>query len=184
MDVILLPGLGNSGPDHWQSHWERLHPAFRRLEQREWDSPDCGEWVATLDAYLRLARRPVVLAAHSSACAAVARWASAARTSQAATVGGALLVAPTDPDGALYPKGPTGFGPVAMSRLPFPSIVVASDTDPYVTPAQAARYARAWGSTYFLLPNAGHINAASGHGPWPLGLELLSMFRVSPKCPV
>lgn len=86
---------------------------------------------------------------------------------------GALLVALTDPEGVLYPAGPIGFSPMALERLPFRSIVVASDSDPYVTPEQAARYARPWGSHFVLLHDAGHINAASGHGPWKDGVELL-----------
>ena len=44
-----------------------------------------------------------------------------------------LLVAPSDPEGANYPKEPTGFSPVPRLRLPFPSIVVTSDDDPYVS---------------------------------------------------
>jgi uncharacterized protein len=178
MNVILLPGLGNSGPDHWQSCWERQHPSFERLEQRDWDAPDCAAWVARLDAYLRGITQPVLLAAHSSACAVVARWAAGAAPMQAASVAGALLVAPTDPDGAIYPAGPVGFSPMALDRLPFRSIVVASDNDPYVTSEQAARYARAWGSDFVLLPGAGHINVSSAHDPWPEGMELLlSMSR-------
>jgi len=37
----------------------------------------------------------------------------------------------------------------------------------------AGTYARAWGSAYVRLNDAGHINVDSGHGEWPLGLALL-----------
>ena len=47
--VLVLPGLYGSGPGHWQSRWEQTHPTFRRVQQRDWNSPDCGEWVDTLN---------------------------------------------------------------------------------------------------------------------------------------
>jgi predicted alpha/beta hydrolase family esterase len=172
----VLPGLGNSGPDHWQSHWERRDPACRRVHQADWDAPDCASWVARLAQALAAVDAPVVLAAHSAACAMVAHWA-AGRGAELGKVRGALLVAPSDPGGPNYPKGPTGFDQVPRVRLPFRSIVVTSDDDVYVSLERAREYAAAWAAQMVLLPNAGHINVASGHGPWPDGFELLSRLR-------
>ena len=28
--VLTLAGLWNSGPQHWQTHWEARHPCWRR----------------------------------------------------------------------------------------------------------------------------------------------------------
>jgi uncharacterized protein len=95
-------------------------------------------------------------------------------------VQGALLVAPSDPAGPNYPRGPVGFAPVPMRRLPFPSIVVASGNDPYVSFGRAREYADAWGAVLVALGDAGHINVASGHGPWPEGFELLARLRHVP----
>lgn len=172
-DVLILPGLGDSGPDHWQSHWQRARPQFRRVMQHEWDAPHVDDWIATLDAAIAASEAPVVLAAHSSACAMVAHWAVRAPQLAPTRVRGALLVAPTDPDGPNYPAGPVGFGPVPLARLPFASIVVASTDDPYLSEARAREYAHAWGSRLVVLADAGHINAASGHGAWPEGLAML-----------
>jgi predicted alpha/beta hydrolase family esterase len=58
-------------------------------------------------------------------------------------------------------------------RLPFPSIVVASDDDIYMTAERAQAFARAWGSRFVALSGAGHINADAGFGEWPEGLALL-----------
>jgi hypothetical protein len=58
--------------------------------------------------------------------------------------------------------------------LPFPSIVVASTDDPFVTPARAAAFARAWGSRLVTFERAGHLNADAGFGPWPEGRRLLA----------
>jgi len=98
------------------------------VQQAEWDAPDCASWVARLAQALAAADAPVVLAAHSAACALVAHWA-AGTGAELDKVRGALLVAPSDPAGPNYPKGPTGFDPVPRARLPFRSIVVASDND-------------------------------------------------------
>ena len=37
-EIWLLPGWQNSGPTHWQSHWEREHGDMR-LEQHDWERP-------------------------------------------------------------------------------------------------------------------------------------------------
>ncbi len=175
--VLILPGLGNSGPEHWQSHWERRAANCRRVMQDEWDAPACSDWVKRLAAALAEEREPVVLAAHSAACALVAHWASGAGAAAARQVKGALLVAPSDPLGPNYPAGPTGFAPVPLARLPFPSIVVTGTNDPYVRLDQARDCASAWGASLVVLEGAGHVNAASGFGPWPEGFELLSRLR-------
>ena len=67
-----------------------------------------------------------------------------------------------------------------MRPLPFPAIVIASDDDPYVSLERAREYARAWGAEFVLLERAGHINVASGHGPWAEGYELLARLRNVP----
>lgn len=169
--VFIVPGLGSSGPDHWQTHLERQHPDYVRVQQREWDAPDCSEWVATLEQALA-GEDPsrVVLVAHSLGCATVAHW--AARHGHA--IRGALLVAPADVDTTRFAGFPTtGFAPMPLLRLPFASTVVASSTDEWVTPTRARQFAAAWGSQLVEAGPAGHLNVASGHGPWPLATELL-----------
>ena len=171
--VLVLPGLGNSGPEHWQSIWEREGQHVERVLQREWDTPQCSEWVGRLNEILEARSSPAVFAAHSSACALVAHWAAQAPARLSSRIKGALLVAPSDPDGPAYPIGPVGFGPVPMQPILFPTIVVASSDDKYISPLRAKQYADAWGSRFVLLEDAGHINAASGFGPWPDGYSLL-----------
>jgi predicted alpha/beta hydrolase family esterase len=171
--TLILPGIGSSGPEHWQTRWERIHPEFIRVNQDDWDTPRCSDWVRRLDDVIGSSSTPVVLVAHSSACLLVAHWATTAEPARSTAVGGALLVGPSDPDGPNYPPGPTGFSPVPLVKLPFPSIVVASTDDPYVGLDRARQCAAAWGSRLVVLPGAGHINAASGLGDWPTGLGLL-----------
>ena len=47
--VLIVPGLHNSGPGHWQSRWQRLYPQFERVEQDDWEKPDLAAWSARLD---------------------------------------------------------------------------------------------------------------------------------------
>ena len=170
--VFIVPGLGNSGPDHWQTYFERQRPDFTRILQREWDAPDRAEWVATLEqALVGADLSQVVLVAHSLGCATIAHWAG----QYGHRIKGALLVAPSDVETAHYAAFPTtGFGPMPLARLPFPSKVVFSQNDEWATPARARQFAEAWGSELIDLGNAGHINAASGYGAWPAGLALLA----------
>lgn len=169
--VFIVPGLGGSGPGHWQTLLEQANPSYTRIEQRDWDAPDCAEWVATLERALAgHDLRQVVLVAHSLGCATVAHW--AARHGHA--IRGALLVAPADVDTARFAAVPaTDFAPMPLRPLPFASQVVASHNDPWVTPARAQQFAQAWGSELVEVGAAGHLNVASGHGPWPLAQELL-----------
>ena len=180
--VLVLPGLYDSGPAHWQSLWQAQATTLgvERVVQREWAAPRCADWVARLTHVMQKSAQDVVLVGHSSACAMVAHWAREAPIEFILRVRGALLVAPSDPLSAVYPSGPRGFAPVPLHTLPFPSTVVASRTDEYVTIAQAEQYATAWGSRLWDLGDAGHINADAGYGPWPDGWRAVEEMAAAP----
>jgi len=171
--VLILPGIGNSGPQHWQSFWEQAHPDFERIQQRDWDNPICEEWSATLEVAVQRAGPDTILVAHSLACLVVAHWAA----EQHAPIRGALLVAVPDPMGSNFPKEASGFLPTPMQSFTFPSIFVASTNDPYSTPEYALHLSKTWGSEFVNIGNHGHINANSGLGPWNEGYELLTKLR-------
>lgn len=169
--VLVLPGYGDSGPRHWQSLWEVADRRLRRVRQRDWFEPRLDEWLAALDREIAACPTPPVLAAHSLACALVAHW---VEHTGGRAARGALLVAPPDVAAlAVVLDAVQSFVPVPLVRLPFASIVVASDDDLYVTPAHARMLAQAWGSRFVALAGAGHINADSGFGEWPEGRALL-----------
>jgi predicted alpha/beta hydrolase family esterase len=88
-------------------------------------------------------------------------------------VAGAFLVAPSDVEAPDYPEEGRDFASMPLVRLPFPSIVVASTNDEYVSLDRARQFADAWGSELVTIGEAGHINGASGHGPWPEGEAML-----------
>jgi uncharacterized protein len=172
-DVLLIPGLWNSGPQHWQSHWERERADCRRVEQVNWETPSRVDWVETLDRAIGAAKSDVVLAAHSLGCATVAHWAATAGPATREKVRGALLVAPSDVEAPNYPEGTVGFRPMPLDRLTFSTIVVASRDDIWVAFDRAESFARVWGSRLVDVGNRGHINSDSHLGAWPEGQALL-----------
>ena len=172
--TLILPGLHNSDPRHWQSRWEAQDDTLRRVIQDDWTAPHCADWIAKLDQALALTEADTFFVAHSAGCALVAHWAV---DGSSRCVRGALLVAPSDPEAPGFPSGPTGFAPIPMLRLRFPSIVVASSNDSYVTPSRAKTFATAWGSEFVMIGEAGHINSASDLGNWEEGLTLLNILR-------
>lgn len=167
--VLILPGLSSSGPDHWQTRWELEQPSFRRVGQQDWDTPDRAEWVAALQTAVAQSSAPAVFVAHSLACCLVAHWARAHR----GPIRGALLVAPSDVEAPSFPGGTSGFSPMPLARLPFPSIVVASTDDRWVSLSRARHFADAWGSRLEVAGPLGHINSESRLGSWPRGFALL-----------
>ena len=136
------------------------------MEQDDWLVPHRDPWVAALEQLVLSRPEPVVLAAHSLGCITAAHLGPEA----SARVRGALLVAPADPERRAQLAD---FAPVPYAPLPYRSVLVASSNDPYCPIRRAGAYARAWGSEFVRLQNAGHINVESGFGDWPLGLALL-----------
>lgn len=167
--ALIIPGIGNSGPDHWQSYWEKANPLFTRVRQRDWDRPVCKEWVDALDRALDMVGSDALLVAHSLGCLVVAHWTEMTRRE----VRGALLVAPPNTEGPAFPQSAVGFAPVPVAKLPFPSIVVASTDDPYGSIGHARSLAGAWGSRFISIGSAGHINSDSRLGNWDAGFALL-----------
>ena len=171
-DILILPGLGGSSPGHWQLRWAERMSNAAIVEQADWDEPDLDDWVSTIEQAILLATRPVVLIAHSLSVVAVAHAASRLIDSN---VRGAFLVAP--PDIELSPDAPEEtypFRPIPRDPLPFPSLLVASSNDPLCTIERAVEFATCWGSDFHQAGEAGHINVASGHGPWPEGLLMFT----------
>src|SRR5262249_2596788 len=68
------------------------------------------------------------------------------------------------------------FAPMPAACLPFPAKVIASSEDPFVSIERARALGVQWGADVSILAKAGHINADSGHGPWPEGLLSFGAF--------
>ena len=173
MQTLIIPGLNGSGPGHWQTLWAEKY-GFGRVEQHDWENPDPSLWTGTLDAYIEASKNPVVLVAHSLGCLTVAHWARVYRE-KINRVHAAFLVTP--PDVECSPHIPEALRCFAAHELlPFPSLVVGSENDPYMTRDDAQALAADWGSRFVNAGAVGHINLDSGHGPWPEGEILLQDF--------
>jgi hypothetical protein len=167
--IFTVPGLYNSGPQHWQTYWEREH-GFTRIEQKEWEAPVCNDWLQTIDtAVTSYPANEVILIGHSLACCTIVRWAEKYQR----IIKGVLLVGPSDVEAPLYPPGTTGFSPMPLYKLPFPSIVIASSNDEYVSMERANYFAANWGSQLINAGDLGHINSSSDLGNWPFGISQL-----------
>lgn len=174
-DIIILPGIGNSGATHWQTIWETGDARMTRFQPGDWDRPELIDWVRALDRAIEQATRPPLLVAHSLACLLVAHWAA----SRTCPVRGAFLVAVPDPASPGFPAEAASFANPPGARLSFPSLVVASSNDPYGTLAYVRASANAWGSRLVEAGAHGHLNGASGLGAWPDGRAALAAFEES-----
>ena len=171
--ILTVPGLGGSGPSHWQTLWEKARPDTHRVELGMWDAPHRNTWVTKIDQAVRQAQAPVILAAHSLGCLAVAWWAEMSPQPYGWPVAGALLVAPADADRGNAAAELKGFAPTPRKALPFPSILVASSDDPWIDINAARSLSSFWGSHFIDAGPQGHLNAASGIGWWEEGRQLL-----------
>jgi predicted alpha/beta hydrolase family esterase len=157
--LVTVPGLHGSEGAHWQTWLERQYAKSRRVEQDDWDAPQLDAWANAVREVVAGVRGPVVLAAHSFGCLATAH--ALARGWIGGEVAGVLFVAPASPAkfrfaGAFEPR-----------RLAVPSMLVASQTDPWMPFDEALMLASRFGSALVNLGDAGHINTAAGFGPWP-----------------
>ncbi|MFM4680543.1 RBBP9/YdeN family alpha/beta hydrolase [Aeromonas media] len=162
--ILLVPGLYNSGPDHWQSRWNQQFPQWQRMVGLPWDKPDLTVWSAKLASKLRSRRSRVHLVAHSFG----ALTAIAAARLQPDKVSSILIVAPADP---------ARFGiadEVLSGSIKVSAQLIASRNDPWMSFERAEYWSRQWQVPLFDAGEVGHINAQSGHGEWSQGLNLLN----------
>lgn len=176
--ILIIPGLGDSGPGHWQTRWQAKLPTARRVEQVSWDKPTRSDWVAAIRTALAADRgQPVVAIAHSLGVLALV---SAMTDADPPPLAGAFLVTPPSEDTlrSMADVDPA-FLYVPSAPLPCPSVLVASRNDPYGAYAETEEWALDWGSKLIDAGESGHINDESGHGPWPEGLMAFAGFLKS-----
>jgi uncharacterized protein len=174
VDILIVPGLGNASPFHWQSRWADKMSTARRLEQDDWTMPRRDAWVDRLVEAVEIADKPVILVAHSLGVLTVAH----AAPRMAGHIAGAFLVGASDwerPEMA-EKYGDHGFDPVPRKPLGFSGLLLASSNDPTCNLTKAEAWARDWGIQFGDAGEAGHFEPESGHGPWPEGLMAFARF--------
>lgn len=166
---LIIPGLGGSGEGHWQRWWANYDPQAELVEQDDWEQPDLTQWLYRLSIAVR--RNPgAILVGHSLGALLIPHL--AARVS-GLDIGAAILVAVPDAEQHVALRNKAGsFAPIPRQPLPFRSITVASSNDRLMEVGRAEEFAKAWGSRFFDIGHAGHINAASGYDSWLAGLRI------------
>jgi predicted alpha/beta hydrolase family esterase len=171
---LIVPGLGSSGADHWQTWLEGRLPRVSRIRQDDWSTPHLAAWSARIRYHLQQSIDRAIIIAHSFGALAAVQ----AAADHQDKVAGLLLVAPADP---------AHFGlddSVVALETAIPTIVVASTTDPWITPARARHFAAAWHGELLDIGAAGHINAKAGFGPWPAVLPLIARLERQSNAPI
>jgi hypothetical protein len=160
--LLIVPGLRDSGPAHWQTWLQQCVPGSVRVVQDDWHRPDIDIWADRIEQTIHVAGRgPWLVAAHSFGCLALMRL-LARQSRQVERIQAALLVAPAEPD---------KFGVAAQlpqQAVGLPCTLIASTTDPWMSLDSVMCWANRWGARTVNLGDAGHINAESGFGPLPL----------------
>jgi predicted alpha/beta hydrolase family esterase len=171
MHFLTVPGLASSGPQHWQTIWEKQYPhIFSRVQQENWDWPVKADWVKQLDKQISELTGPTTLIGHSLGCMTIAHW---AQEHSSEHIKGALLVAPADAELSRRLNFVVGFTPIPIKPFSFQSVVVASTNDIYATIGRSKTFSEHWGSDFINVGKKGHINAVSGLGDWEEGKVIL-----------
>lgn len=163
--TLIVPGLDGSPAPHWQHWWAMTDPTALTVEQQDWTTPNAAAWEAELAGAI-LHHPGCILVGHSLGAVLVARILT--RWPQL-KVAAALLVAPANPATS---HRLASFDGLPEGRLGVPATLVASRNDPWMGYAQSCALARSWAADLVDLGHAGHINVASGFGPWPAALAL------------
>ncbi len=165
--LLIIPGLGDSGEKHWQSFWLQKFPNSTKVIQDNWNKPQLDEWLARLDENIQQINEPTILIAHSLAVSLVMHWVS---KNNNPNIIGALLVAPADVNSPAHtPDFLRHFSPIPIQPVPFPTVVIGTENDTYISLERAKELAAYWGSDFINIGLKGHINSDSDLEYWEEG---------------
>ena len=174
MSVLIIPGVDEPEAQHWQSLWEDQIFDARRVLHHDGTQPDRERWLQRLAAEVEQSPG-AILVGHSLGATLIAHF---ARSRPDLPVGGALLVAPADPEfGRSRLAGLATFAPLPLAPFPLPAIVVASRADPDMVPERARVIAKMWEAEFVDLGGVDPIEVSSRRGAWPQGRTLIERLR-------
>lgn len=171
MHTIIVPGVGGSDYDHWQSWLQRQLMSCSRVQQQDWNTPILSNWVSNFVNTLAQVKKPVQVVAHSFGClttvAALNQYPELSKQ-----IKKVILVAPANP--ARF--GDQGFARDSQNdysdyfhhlKLKVSTELIISENDPWLNFEDAKRLAKSWNLNPHNLGQVGHINVASGFGAFP-----------------
>ena len=169
--TVIVPGVGGSEHDHWQSWLQRQLKSCSRVQQQDWNKPVLPEWIEQFFKTVQSIQEPIQIVAHSFGClTTVAALAQHPELNQ--KIKNLVLVAPANP--ARF--GDAGFARDSQNnyqqyfhqlKLQVPTQMIISENDPWLNFQDALQLAKAWKIRPKNLGQVGHINVASGFGPFP-----------------
>lgn len=179
--VLIVPGLRDHVAQHWQTLLAAEWPDAQTVPPMGREDLDCARRVDAIESAVSAIQGRVILVAHSGGCVMVAHWAQS--TPHASRIQGALMATPPDFEAPMPEGYPTiealrmgGWLPVPRRPLPFKNLVALSENDPLGDLNAIQRLAHDWQADTVNLGRVGHLNPASGFGPWPQAKDLLTRF--------
>ncbi|RLZ10968.1 alpha/beta hydrolase [Acinetobacter sp. 2JN-4] len=169
--TLIVPGVGGSEVQHWQSWLQQQLVSSSRVQQKYWDRPVLSEWVSQFVKTVAEIKSPIQIVAHSFGCLTSVA-ALAEHPELKAKVKNLVLVAPANP--ARF--GESGFARHSLTdykqyfyqlNIDVPTTLLISENDPWLNYVDALELAQAWQLTPINLGPVGHVNVASGYGPFP-----------------
>ena len=169
--TIIVPGVGGSEYDHWQSKLQRELMSCFRVQQHDWNLPILKDWIAQFIETINKTECPVQIVAHSFGCLTTVA-ALAQHPEILNKVKKVILVAPANP--ARF--GEAGFARNSIGnyesyfheiKINVPTEMIISENDPWSEFESAQKLAKAWKIKPRNLGRVGHINVASGFGHFP-----------------
>ena len=146
--TVIVPGVGGSEAQHWQSWLQQQLVSSSRVQQKNWDRPVLSEWVAQFVKTVAAVKAPIQIVAHSFGClTSVAALAEHPELS--AKVKNLVLVAPANP--ARF--GEAGFARHSLTdykqyfhqlNIDVPTTLLISENDPWLGYFDALQLAQAW----------------------------------------
>lgn len=170
--LVFVPGIGNSGPGHWQSGWEGLFAGSVRISPASWTEPTLDDWIGAIERVADGGEKGAVFVCHSLGCLAFLHWAA----TTAKPWQGAFLVGIPDARGPNFPAAAAGFEFLDTRVLTRPVLALASSDDPYDPKGLGVALAQRAGGAVIGLGARGHVNEASGLGDWQEGQALFTAF--------
>ena len=176
LHTVIVPGVGGSEKNHWQSWLECSLEYSSRVIQDDWNHPVLNQWVDRLYNHIEKLKQPVQIVAHSFGClttiAALNQYPILRHW-----IDSIILVAPANPSRF----SSEGFGTTTDNyaelfkqfTINIPTLMIVSENDPWLTYQDAIRYATHWNIPFVNQGKAGHINVASGYGQWPQIFEYM-----------
>jgi hypothetical protein len=175
--TVIVPGVAGSEAQHWQSWLQDQLMACSRVQQNDWNHPVLHEWVRQFVDTVRSIQADIQIVAHSFGC--LTTIAALHLYPELNTkIKNVLLVAPANParfgDNGFARDSHNNYADFFHRILPqAPTRMLISENDPWLHFEDAKRLAQAWQLQPINLGQVGHINVASGFGPFPQIFEYL-----------